>query len=352
MRAFFRRRAVSLASLLALLALGCGDTPAPDAASQARFPVSVVTVARGPVRELLETFGTVELDPEHTRTLTAPRSGRVAALHAVAGQAVTKGAVLLELESVPAGNLDGERAEMDVEFARRDLERVQRMAKLKLATNQEVQAAEKQLESSRLVLHSLGLGGKATVPLSSPMEGVVASLQVAEGALVQPGQELVQVAPEGSVAVRVGFEVEEMPRLSEGLPVLLLPVFEGPDDREVQAELSRLHRVADPSTQLVEGLVHVDAPPAWAVAGTRARVRVILRSVNDALRVTGDVIVSRGDQRGVFVVEQDTARFQPIQVGVDGGDWVEVRSGLVAGSQVVRDGRSSLSDGTPVRRVP
>lgn len=341
-----------LSLLAALLGQGCGDASKPAAESGQHYPVSVVSVERGPVRELLETFGTVELDPERTQTLTAPRSGRVAALHAVEGQAVTKGEVLLELEPVPEDNLDAERARIDLEFARRDLERVQRMAKLKLATNQEVQAAEKQVEASRAVLGSMGLEGENRAPVPSPMEGVVAALSVGEGALVQPGQDLVQVAPEGSVAVRVGFEVEEMSRLSEGLPVLILPVFQGPEDREVEARLSRLHRVADPATQLVEGLVHVDAPPAWAVAGTRARVRVVLRSASDVVRVPRDVIVTRGDARGVFVVRQDRARFQPIETGVDGGEWVEVRSGLAEGSQVVRAGRSGLTDGTPVRRVP
>lgn len=332
---------------------GCGDATTPAVpADEASFPVTVVAVERGAVQELLETFGTLELDPEYMQTLTAPRSGEVGAVHAVPGQSAQKGEALLELQPVPASSLQAERARIELDFAKRDVERVRRMAKLKLATNQEVQAAEKQLEASRIALASLGFGKKGALSVAAPADGVIAEILVAQGALVQPGQELIRLGSVGSAAVRVGFEVEEIPQLSADLPVLLEAVFQGSSDSAVSAHLSRLHRVADPATQLVEGLIQIDNPPEWAVAGTRVRVQVVLKNAPDALRIPRSALISRGDEHAVFLVEQDKAQLRSVQIGILGRDWVEIRSGLDAGQQVVLAGRSSLNDGATVRVVP
>lgn len=349
-----RSRVAALATLGLGFGWACGDATKPSDAQTGgpSFAVTAAPVGRGPVQELLETFGTVELDPEHTQTLTAGRAGELDAVYVVPGQIVKRGDALLELGPVPSDSLEAERAKIDLEFAQRDLERLRRMAELKLATNQEVQAAEKQLEASRVGLASLGLDGKGATSLQAPNDGVVAAILVAEGALVQSGQELLRLAPVGSVAVRVGFEVEEISRLSEGLPVLLEPVFQGIHDDVVPARLSRLHRIADPATQLVEGLIHVAAAPPWAVAGTRVRVRVVLQSASEALRVPRDALVSGDEATSVFVVEQGTAHLRRIEVGATGDGWVEVRSGLSAGQLVVVAGRSSLTDGVSVRVAP
>lgn len=339
---------------LVVVMAGCSDpnTSTPLPAPAAHYPITTVTVGPGTVEEILETFGTVELDPEHTTTLTAVRAGKIGSLKVVAGQIVKRAETLLVLAPVPAASLEVERAEIELDFANKDLERVRRMAKLKLATNQETQTAEKQVEASRAVLAALGLGGATPLRVVAPEDGVVAEILVAEGALVQAGQELARIAPVNSIAVRVGFEVEEIPRLSEGLMVQIKPVFNGPDDQPVSARLARLHRVADPATQLVEGLVRIDSPPAWAVAGTRARVRVVLQRATDVVRVPRSVLVSRsGVQASVFIVSQNEARLRSVEIGIDGGEWLEIRSGLQSGQQVVEAGRASLSDGAAVRVV-
>jgi RND family efflux transporter MFP subunit len=335
-----------------LLLSGCGDsTPvAPGHSDESRFPISTVPVERADVQETLETFGTLELDPERIHTVTAIRSGEVTSLDVVGGRVVEKGHPLLVLAAMPRGSPEVERAEIEVDFAKRDLDRVQRMVGLKLATNQELEAAQKALEASRAVLAALGRDGSSRLTVVAPSDGVVAELLVAEGGLVQPGQTLLRIAPIDSIAVRVGFEVEEISRLSEGLEVQIEPIFPGADGKPVSARLSRLHRVADPATQLIEGLVRIASPPAWAVAGTRARLQVILAHAKNVLRVPSDVLVSRsGDHASVFVIEQDHARLRPVEIGVEGGGFAEIRSGLEEGQRVALAGRSSLTDGVAVR---
>jgi cobalt-zinc-cadmium efflux system membrane fusion protein len=48
--------------------------------------------------------------------------------------------------------------------------------------------------------------------------------------------------------------------------------------------------------------------------------------------------------RGVFVQRETGYVFVPIEVGREGGGWVEVRKGLTAGEQVVVDGVFDLKN--------
>jgi hypothetical protein len=51
----------------------------------------------------------------------------------------------------------------------------------------------------------------------------------------------------------------------------------------------------------------------------------------------------------VFVAEGDVVHRRAIRTGVDGGEWLEVVEGLVAGEQVVTAGIDTLADGMKIR---
>ena len=51
---------------------------------------------------------------------------------------------------------------------------------------------------------------------------------------------------------------------------------------------------------------------------------------------------------GVFVADQGLARLRWIQIGVRGGNWVQVLSGLLPGERVIVPVPAGLSDGQAV----
>jgi multidrug efflux pump subunit AcrA (membrane-fusion protein) len=51
-----------------------------------------------------------------------------------------------------------------------------------------------------------------------------------------------------------------------------------------------------------------------------------------------------GNVRGIFVQRETGYAFVPIEVGREGGGWVEVQKGLTAGEQVVVDGVFDLKN--------
>jgi membrane fusion protein (multidrug efflux system) len=335
---------------LALLGLACGPSGGPPETPPPSALIETAVVTSGRVAESLETFGTAELDPEQTQSVSLLRAGEVWDVPVVAGLAVRKGDPLLTLGPMPSGSPQVQRAIIDLRFAEEALSRARRLQVVHLATNQDVNQAEKNAQASRAALRALGAAnGEATQTIRAPEDGIVSQVQVTKGSVVQAGQVAVVLASSRALAVRTGFEVEDVPRLSQGLEVVLNAVYAPPGEKTAAARLARLHRMADPATQLVEALITVADPPDWMVAGERVRVRVILASEESAIRVPGRALLERGGQAGVFVVREGRAHWQPVRVGLRGESEVQVVEGLAAGDTVATTGRTALSDGMAVR---
>ena len=80
-----------------------------------------------------------------------------------------------------------------------------------------------------------------------------------------------------------------------------------------------------------------------------ARVDLSLETEREALMVPRDALVHRSDRQGVFVLDGETARFQPVVTGLTEGDLVEIVEGLDERDIVVGKGANLLQNGDPVQ---
>ena len=354
------RSALFLAAIAAVLAVSCGGrspaTASSTATSAPAGPVATVVTAlaeTGPVEETLESFGTVEFDPHETRTIPFVKSGQVAQVLVTPGQPVAEGDPLLKPGPLPSSSVEVEQARIDLQYAEQNLGRIRRLRQTHLATNEAEQQAERSVATARAALEGLGVDGSGGPRIiTAPFSGVVVRVLVTSGRTVHPGEDAMLVAPADGLAVRAGFEPEDAVRLRAGMEVRIAPVFGTQGDSPARAILSGLHRVVDPRTQLVQALIRPAGIPKWMVAGTRVRVRVVLRSARDAVRIPRGSMVKRRGEKGVFVVERGTAHWRPVAVGIQNRRWIEVRSGLEPGAEVVTTGRTSLADGMNVTTAP
>lgn len=319
-----------------------------EAGGEQQAAISTVAVRRVTVEETVTTFGKVEFATDRQRTLTFLKAGQVTRVSVVAGQAVKKGDLLLSVGGVPRGAPEMQQALIDVDYATREVARVERLAAEKLATNQDLEAARKALSAAEAKVRGLGGGGPGGPALRADSDGIVAEVLVRRGDLVQAGQAGVILADRDAMTVRAGFEVEDLPKLHEGTPIRVSPVF-GETTMRLDAELSTLERSVNATTQLVEGLIQLKEPPSWIAAGLAVHVVAVLESHHDVLGVPPDAIVRQGGKPGVFAVEDGRAHFRPLELGIAGEDAVEVTRGLNEGAQVATTGRTSLSDGMAVR---
>lgn len=332
--------------------LGCGS-PASETTEEPSASVQTVTIGRGPVTEVVETYGTVEFSPTRARVVPVIRSGQVREVAVHAGQQVRKGDRLIVLGPIPEQSPAAHQAKIELQFARKALERIRRLASLKLATHQDIQIAERAVALSRANLRGLGLEGKPDLLVLAPIDATVVDVPVTTGSVLRAAQTAVWLAPESAVAVRVGLELGDMNRLLPGQATELSPIYlaggQRADQDPVQVRLPEFLGRVDPGTQLVEVLIDVAHPKPWLLPGERVRVRVTVEREEDALRVPLEAVIERGSVRGVFVIRESRAHWVPIRVKVAGESWLAVQGDLAAGDTVATLGRSSLEDGILVR---
>ena len=111
----------------------------------------------------------------------------------------------------------------------------------------------------------------------------------------------------------------------------------------------RLSPVLDAATRT--GLVEIEVanPKLELRAEMFARVELDLGNWHKALLVPREALVIHEQQRGVFKVQEQTARFQPVESGGTQGGEVEVISGVKEGESVITLGVNLVRNGDKVR---
>jgi multidrug efflux pump subunit AcrA (membrane-fusion protein) len=86
----------------------------------------------------------------------------------------------------------------------------------------------------------------------------------------------------------------------------------------------------------------------WFKPGMFCRVSVNMKTKKDALVIPLASIIKENRIDGVYVINDGSALFTSITVGINDGKFVEILSGLKTGDEIVTLGMNNLKDGTVV----
>jgi membrane fusion protein, multidrug efflux system len=113
----------------------------------------------------------------------------------------------------------------------------------------------------------------------------------------------------------------------------------------------RISPLLDPQTR--NGIVEIEIPNRGHLLKGEmfARIQLDLGSKREAALLPRDALVYRGDQPGVYMIENDIAKFRPVETGLTQEDKVEVLSGLQVGEVVVTRGSNLIKEGDRVRAM-
>jgi RND family efflux transporter MFP subunit len=191
--------------------------------------------------------------------------------------------------------------------------------------------------------------------INSPIDGYVATRRLDPGALVGP------TAGTGTIAtivrldrLRAFVNVTERyaSSVSVGMPVRIeLEAV----DRKVTGAVMRISPAVDPNTRTIEAEVHVTNTDGKLRSGMYGRAFIQLALHAGAFVVPVAAVRINNQGQSAFVVEGDHVVQRRVTVGaeVDGGNSLEVTSGVNGGEQVVIAGADGLSDGAKVKvRTP
>ncbi|WNG17430.1 efflux RND transporter periplasmic adaptor subunit [Cystobacter fuscus] len=332
-----------------------------------QWPIEFATalVSEHALRPTLRATGEVRARSDGEVLVRAPAAGRVATSGKAfprLGQQVSVddplGAIAPRLEAADVASLElaVTRAELELRFAERERERLEKLraegavperrVEEAVHASQDAQAsleaARRRLEQFRRVQRMAG-SGEGTVSLRAPLAGTITEVHVAPGAFVEAGAPLFRVTDLTQLWLEARVPEVDVGRL--GTPRGASFLVEGSDEAiELPADalVARGH-VIDPLTRTLPLVFAVDnAGARWAV-GAFARVFLVNGEERRALAVPESSVVDDSGVSVVFVqVEGEAFERRVVRLGVRDRGQVEVLSGVRAGEHVVTRGAWSV----------
>ncbi len=326
----------------------------PDAAAPApAVPVVQIKSEAARVRivaQMLDAVGDVTAG--QTRGLGFARAGQVTELSVVTGDRVAKGDVLARLAPDPAVRESYRQAVDAAALAQREWDRQKQLLALRLATQSQVDSADKAMRDTQGAVRALAEqdGGQATSTLLAPFDGVVASVAALQGDRVQAGAPVMQIGRVDTLRVVIGIEPSDREKVRTGTHVTLWPlVAPGASAPPIDLLVSEVQNTVDPKTQLVGAVALLPRGVASQLAaGMKVRARLDVGAIS-AIAVPRNAVLT--DERGdyLFQVAGGKAHRVAVTRRIDNGTLVAIDGLADAKLPVVVEGNYELQDGMAVK---
>src|SRR5438105_10614367 len=310
--------------------------------------VQVAKVERKTITETVVVYGSVVAQPGKTHSVSIAFETRVRHILVAPGQFVQENDPLTEVELSPGAQVQFQQAKNAAEAARKELKQTQDRFNLKLATNQDLSAAEKTARDAEAQLTSLqraGAGGDNRI--HADMAGVVAKVNVQDGQIVAPGSPLVEIVAENEIEVKLGVEAEDLLAAQEGASVTIFPVNDPTADK-VEGTVRLVTRRIDPTTRLVD--VYVALPEGTKLLLDGYVRGELERTEKEALVVPRSAVLPNESlEFEVFTVANNRAVKHTVKIGAENSQEMQViADDLHPGDPVVTVGNYELEDGMAV----
>src|SRR5260370_19089862 len=285
--------------------------------------VQVAKVERKTITEKVIVYGSVVAQPGKTHSVSVAFETRVRHILVAPGQFVQENDPLTEIEPSPAAQLQFQQAKNAAEAARKELKQTQERFNLKLATNQDLSAAEKTARDAEAQLTSLQRAGAGSDNrIHSDMAGVIAKVNVQDGQIVAAGSPLVEIVAESEIEVKLGLEPEDLSAAQDGAPITIFPVND-PTAAKVEGFIRLVTRRIDPPTRLVDVYVALPAGTKLLLDGyVRGEIQ---RTEKDALVVPRPAVLPNESREfEVFTAANNRATKHTVKIGAENPNEIHI----------------------------
>jgi len=307
-------------------------------------PVVTQVATERQITDRIEAVGTTRASS--SVEITARVSNVVTRIGFAEGNPVSKGQVLVELESSEAqANLA--EAEATLAEIRTQYERTRELIRSAAVSQSQLdqQAAQVKAAEARVAATRANLRDHT---LRAPFNGRTGLRRVSVGTMVTPGTVITTLDHVDEMQLDFAVPESFLSALAEGLPVAARSIAY-PDENftgtvhSIDARIDAVTRTVTVRARLSneEGRLR---PGMFmtVVLQKNPRVSVVIPEIS---------LVPEADRKYVFVVEDGVAMQREVVVGARQRGSMEILSGLEPGDEFVSEGTQSLRHGMPVRRV-
>ena len=293
-----------------------------------------------------------------------------------AGAYVEKGEPLLRLEAsdferaVVRSQAGYDQAAAESAFAAADLERIRELAVKRLASEAELQNAERQatitaarLAEAEAMLQQAQLDQERSV-LRAPFNAVVSTRDVELGQFVGRAQSVAVLFDADSVDVRVPLAIRQLGYLdvpagfrgefAEEAPVVELVGNYGGTQYTWQGSLLRTEAAIDPNSNTVQAIIRVQQPSADSdliplPIGLFVEAKIAGRRIDNVVALPRSVI--RNNSQVLVVDAENKMYYRDVDIFRLEQDRVLISGGLLAGERICTSPIQAVVDGMSVQPV-
>jgi RND family efflux transporter MFP subunit len=344
----------------------------PAAAPRVAVPtVEISKVRMGPLNEKVFLVGA--LKPVAQVDVVSKMTGRIDQLKAEIGDWVQKGTLIAKVDedevrqqvNRAAAALEVAKASLsqkqtDKEILKKELDRTIELHENQLIPRRDLDTAdaryrgaiaqeklaEAQIDQAQAELRELRVRLDNTRILA-PISGLVGKRHLDNGALVNPSMPVVSLVDLSTMVMEINAPEKDLVKIRTGLEAGI--VLDAYPEQKFKGRVIRLSPILDPATRTGSVEIEVPNPNMLLKAEMFARVELDLGTRHNTLLIPREALISHDQQRGVFKLQEDTARFQAVDAGVSQGGEVEVISGLKEGEAVITLGVNLVKNGDRVR---
>lgn len=345
-------------TLLAVAGLsGCsGERQPAVSAPETVRNVSVLTVQRANVPDLLEAVGTVRA--AQTSNLASQMIGNIVEVRVHEGDRVQRGEVLAVLDDAqPRAAVDRATAadaaaqqelvaaQSDLALADSTLKRYQTLYERKSVSPQEfdeVKARQQAGQARRDMAQAGQAQSKAALTqahaslgytrIRAPFDGVVTEKKADPGTLASPGMPIFTVEDVRRYRLEATVNETDLRYLRIGQPAAVM--IDALENAELKGQVTQIVPAADPASRSFLVKIELPADPRLH-SGLFGRAQ-FSRGQKPALLIPRAAVVERGQLQGVFVLDQNqVAGLRYVTLGKPSGAEIEVLAGLQGGERLV-----------------
>jgi HlyD family secretion protein len=396
-KSFMARRTVILSSAMTLVLLAISLWSCYNGRGSASSSFLTTTATRRALRVTVSTNGTIE--PLDRSEIFAPIDGTVAHVQIYDGDEVTRGQLLMRLESNPlrtalvearaallqarrqaqpilsgpspeelaAVNASIAETQLQLQQARQELRREEALLKGAATTRVAVENLRERVKLLEVQLEGLrqkkeGLLNRyspkdrqlelerirqmeqqvklleqqlAAAAIFAPRAGVVYSLPVKPGTSVVKGQLLAQIFAPGQVRLRAYVDEPDLGRIDKGQETGI--EWEGLPGKRWTGKVERPAEtvVALGNRSVGYVICSIEGNPRELIPNSRVSVQIVTAQKADALVVPRSAVFNHNGQPTVITLEGDRKVFKPVTLGLATPQEVEILQGIEEGSKVI-----------------
>ncbi|HOI94166.1 MAG TPA: efflux RND transporter periplasmic adaptor subunit [Syntrophobacter fumaroxidans] len=339
--------------------------------------VELVNPARNTLKRVVEVFGS--LSPKTATEVKSEQPGRILKVQVKEWDRVNPDDVLLELDPTDfklvvnkdEAGLKMARAQLlqakvDLDRARRELNRAQKLKDGGLVTGQELDERRTAMESAaaRVALAEAQVGQSesqlaesrhnlAKTIVRAPIRGTVYQRKVDIGDWVDKGTPLFSIVDNRVLDFTANVPAVDLARVREGQ--LLTFLVDGLPNRVFEGKIKRINPMVNNSDRSGRVQAEVENGDEVLKGGVYARGQVLVAEYSGVLTLPKACLIGWDmdkETARIFLVDDTaTARSRSVTTGLVSDDLVEVRSGVNVSDRVVVRGGFNLREGDKVRET-